>query len=232
MFETNIAVVGNVLTAPEWRRTTTNNALVANFRIASTARRYDRDTGRWIDGSSLRVRVSAWRRLAEGVASSITVGDPVVVYGRIYTRDWVDDDNNHRVSYEIEAFAIGHDLSRGRARFYRSKPATGNSTIESPDSDAVVGGETAVALGDDEIPVGFGDGLPDHVPGEEAPTFPEHVPGDDMPSFLEVGAPFSDEAPEADGIAETGDEPAVPVPAPPAETRRVRRNARREPVAA
>ena len=109
------------------------------FRIASTARRYDRETGRWTDGNSLRVRVTAWRRLAEGVASSVTVGDPIVVYGRIYTRDWVDDDNNNRVSYEMEAFAIGHDLARGRARFYRSKPAA-NSMIEAPDTDAMIRG--------------------------------------------------------------------------------------------
>ncbi|GIF40842.1 single-stranded DNA-binding protein [Actinoplanes xinjiangensis] len=215
MFETNLAVVGNVLTAPEWRRTNTGNALVANFRIASTARRFDRETGRWIDGNSLRVRVTAWRRLAEGVASSVSVGDPIVVYGRIYTRDWVDDDNNNRVSYEMEAFAIGHDLARGRARFYRNKPAA-NSMIENPDTDAMIRGEATVALDDDEIPVGFGDGLPERAPDEEGPT------------FLEVVAGLADET------AEAGDEPepAVPVSAPPADTRRTRRTTRREPVAA
>ena len=45
MFETNLAVIGNVLTAPEWRRTSTDNTLVANFRVASTSRRFDRETG-------------------------------------------------------------------------------------------------------------------------------------------------------------------------------------------
>jgi single-strand DNA-binding protein len=217
VFETNLAVVGNVLTAPEWRRTNTDNTLVANFRIASTSRRFDRETGTWVDGHSLRVRVSAWRRLAEGVASSIAVGDPIVVYGRIYTRDWVDDDNNNRVSYEMEAYAIGHDLNRGRARFYRNKPAA-NSMIEGPDSDAMIRGEATVALDDEETPVGFGDGLP------------ERLPDDDGPTFLEVVAGIADET------AEPGDDPdpatAAPDPAPPAETRRVRRTPRREPVAA
>ncbi|GIE81537.1 hypothetical protein Aph02nite_74870 [Actinoplanes philippinensis] len=221
MFETNLVVVGNVLTAPEWRRTTTDNTLVANFRIASTARRFDRETNRWTDGNSLRVRVTAWRRLAEGVASSIAVGDPIVVYGRIYTRDWVDDDNNNRVSYEMEAFAIGHDLARGRSRFYRNKPAA-NSTIESPDADAVIRGETTVALDDEEIPVGLGDGLPD-------PT-----PDDDGPTFLEVVAGITDETAEAGDAPEApgAPGPAVPVSAPPADTRRTRRTTRREPVAA
>ncbi|GAA1604134.1 hypothetical protein GCM10009828_033750 [Actinoplanes couchii] len=187
MYETNIAVIGNVLTAPEWRRTTTHNQLVANFRVASTARRFDRGTGQWSDGDVLRIRVTAWRRLAEGVASSIAVGDPVVVYGRIFTRDWVDDDNKNRVSYEMEALAVGHDLARGRSRFFRNKPVP-QSTIEGADTESVVRGEPTDALHDTEVPVRFGDGMPD----EAAPT------------FLEVVAGIIDEAAEAgDG---TGDE--------------------------
>ena len=116
MFDTNIVIVGNVLTAPEWRRTTNTNTLVANFRVASTARRLDRETGRWVDGNSLRVRVNCWRKLAEGVASSVTVGDPVVVAGRLYTRDWTDGEGNTRTTYEMEAVAVGHDLARGRGQ--------------------------------------------------------------------------------------------------------------------
>jgi site-specific DNA recombinase len=56
MFDTYVTVVGNVLTAPEWRRTTQSGTLVANFKVASTARRLDRDSGRWVDGNSLRVQ--------------------------------------------------------------------------------------------------------------------------------------------------------------------------------
>ena len=82
MFDTTITLVGNVLATPEWRRIPSSGALVANFKVASTARRYDKEAGQWIDGNSLRIRVVAWRRLAEGVASSVTVGDPVMVQGR------------------------------------------------------------------------------------------------------------------------------------------------------
>ena len=208
MFDTNIVIVGNVLNAPEWRRVSGNNALVANFRVASTARRYDKETGRWVDGNSLRVRVTAWRKLAEGVASSITVGDPVIVYGRFFSRDCVDDDRNHRVAYEMEAFSIGHDLGRGRGRFYRNK-ALPASTVEGPDADAIVRGEPSVALDDSEAPVTYGDGLP---LDEDAPEFLEVVTGPD----------------DAEATAA-----AEPVPAPPAgESRRARRGTRREPVAA
>src|SRR6187431_2675990 len=141
VFDTNLVIVGNVLTAPEWRRIQSSNALVANFRIASTSRRFDRANDCWVDGNSMRVRVVAWRRLAEGVASSITVGDPVIVYGRVYTRDWKDDNGTNRISYEIEAFSIGHDLARGRAKFFRTKTSQAIAVVEDAEAEALVAGE-------------------------------------------------------------------------------------------
>ncbi|MEV4412933.1 single-stranded DNA-binding protein [Catellatospora sp. NPDC049609] len=148
MFDTNITIVGNVLTAPEWRRTSQSGQLVANFKVASTARRLDRANNRWVDGNSLRVRVNCWRRLAEGVSSSIMVGDPVVVVGRLYTRDWIDEEGQRRVMYELEAVAVGHDLSRGRAKFARTKPSTAISAVEDPAAELRVGGEATVAAPD------------------------------------------------------------------------------------
>jgi single-strand DNA-binding protein len=161
VFDTNIVVVGNVLTAPEWRRTTNTNSLVANFKVASTARRLDRDSGRWIDGNSLRVRVNCWRKLAEGIASSITVGDPVVVVGRLYTRDWTDGDGNTRTMYEMEAVAVGHDLARGRGRFYRNRPTLGTSAVDDADAESRVRGESAEYIPEGDAPARYGDGLLD-----------------------------------------------------------------------
>ena len=170
MFDTNIVIVGNVLTTPEWRKTSNSGHLVTNFRIASTSRRLDRETGRWIDGNSLRVRVVCWRKLAEGIAASLTVGDPVVVTGKLYTRDWIDGDNNPRTSYEMEAVAVGHDLARGRGRFYRNR-ANATSVVE---SDGEVRGETADLVSEEEVPIAYGDGVPDGP----VPTFEEPPAGD------------------------------------------------------
>ena len=172
MFETNLAIVGNVLTAPEWRRIPSTGALVANFRVVSTARRYDRENDRWIDGHSTRLRVVAWRRLAENVASSVAVGDPVVVTGRLYTREWKDENDNPRVSYEMEAYAIGLDLARGRCRFYRSKTAQGVAQIEDSAADAIVAGLPSLPVADEEVSIAFGDGVPD----EGEPNFVEPEP--------------------------------------------------------
>jgi single-strand DNA-binding protein len=172
VFDTNIVIVGNVLTAPEWRRTANTNSLVANFKVASTARRLDRESGRWIDGNSLRVRVNCWRKLAEGVASSITVGDPIVVVGRLYTRDWTDGEGATRTMYEMEAVAIGHDLARGRGKFFRNRPALGTSAVEDAESESTVRGEAAAHVPDGEAPARYGDGLLD----DGYPTFADVPP--------------------------------------------------------
>jgi single-strand DNA-binding protein len=238
VFDTNIVVVGNVLTAPEWRRTASTNALVANFRVASTARRLDKETGRWVDGNHFRVRVNCWRRLAEGVASSVTVGDPVVVAGRLYTRDWNDSEGNLRTTYEMEAVSVGHDLSRGRGRFFRNRPAAATSATETAEAEGQVRGEAARTVAEDEAPAVYGDGVLD---GDE-PTF-EDVPatapdGFDPTGLLNGGtiepfdtamvvpgggpepdtegsdrAPASDPAPDPDGGPE-GTHGSAPVPGP------------------
>lgn len=173
MFDTYVTIVGNVLTTPDWRRTTQTNTLVANFKVASTARRLDRENNRWVDGNSLRVRVNCWRKLAEGVASSIMLGDPVVVVGRLYTRDWVDGDGNPRVQYEMEAVAVGHDLARGRGRFMRNRPTLATSEVGGDDPERRVQGEATA-----------------EVPANEAPaTRNDLFDGDDDPMFLEPSVP-------------------------------------------
>ena len=61
MFDTAITMCGNLLTAPEWGLTTNTGTYVMTFRFASTSRRFDRTSGQWIDGDSLRAEVACWR---------------------------------------------------------------------------------------------------------------------------------------------------------------------------
>ena len=49
--ETSITVVGNLVADPELRFTPAG-AAVANFRIASTPRRFNRQTSQWEDGEA------------------------------------------------------------------------------------------------------------------------------------------------------------------------------------
>jgi single-strand DNA-binding protein len=135
MFDTYITVVGTALNTPE-KKMTKNNAVVTNFRIATHARRFDRGTGEWVDAPNLRIRVACWRKLAENVHGSVFSGDAVVVYGRISTRDWVNEQGEARIAYELDAISVGHDLSRGTASFTRSRPEPAGLVVEDPDNEA------------------------------------------------------------------------------------------------
>lgn len=106
-----MTIRGNVVDAPTLRRTKTGVA-VANFRVASTQRRWDREQNAWIDGSHLYVTVTAWRGLGENAADSLHRGDAVVVHGRYYQREYVKDEVS-RTAYELDALTVGHDLARG-----------------------------------------------------------------------------------------------------------------------
>lgn len=124
MYETTVTIVGNLVDTPTLRRTD-SGVPVANFRVASTSRRFDQASGSWVDHGSLFLGVTCWRALAGNVASSMNKGDPVVLTGRLHTRQY-QVDGQTRSRYEVDALAVGPDLARGSAVFRRSGP-TGES---------------------------------------------------------------------------------------------------------
>jgi single-strand DNA-binding protein len=118
MNDTYVTVVGNAVDAPNARRLESGTT-VCNFRVASTARRFDREAGKWADGDSLFLKVTCWRQLADNALQSIFKGDPVVVVGRLFTRAY-EVEGQRRSSYEMEAVSVGHDLARGVTEFKRT----------------------------------------------------------------------------------------------------------------
>jgi len=146
MFDTEITVVGTALNTPEWKKIGKTDAVVANFRVATHPRRFDKEKQEWVDATSFRVRVNCWRRLGEGVHASILSGDPVIVHGRIVTREWRNEQGETRLAYEVEADAVGHDLSRGHSTFARWKPESFGAVVEDADSESRVNGEPAETL--------------------------------------------------------------------------------------
>ncbi|GLY24817.1 single-stranded DNA-binding protein [Micromonospora sp. NBRC 101691] len=209
MFDTYVTIVGNVLTAPEWRRTTQSGTLVANFKVASTARRLDRESGRWVDGNSLRVRVNCWRKLAEGVAASVMVGDPVVVAGRLYTRDWIDDAGNQRTLYELEAVTVGHDLARGRGRFLRNRPSMATSSVEDAEAERRVHGAPTEPVPGDEVPVSLDDRPLDDDLDRPVPVDPRRLTGF-AATAVDLGAdPFDAPDGGSGSVANAGADPGL-----------------------
>ena len=121
MHEPVITVAGNVGAMPR-TRVVANGSVVTDFRIASTPRKVDKATGAWADGQTIWFGVSCWRLLAENVAASVKTGDRVVVTGSLRARSWKNEQGEERSGLEIDAQAVGFDLSRGKAVQERTTP--------------------------------------------------------------------------------------------------------------
>jgi len=125
--ETVVTLVGNLVDDPELRFTP-SGAAVANFRIASTPRTYDRQSGEWKDGESLFLSCSVWRQAAENVAESLQRGMRVIVQGRLKSRSYDDREGNKRTVFEVDVDEVGPSLRSATAKVtkaMRSGPGGG-----------------------------------------------------------------------------------------------------------
>lgn len=107
--ETVITVIGNLVDDPEIRYTPSGVA-VANFRIASTPRTYNRQSGQWEDGETLFLSCSAWRQMAENVAESLRRGMRVIVRGALRQRAYTTKQGEKRTVFELDVDDIGPSL--------------------------------------------------------------------------------------------------------------------------
>ncbi|GAC1377682.1 MAG: hypothetical protein NVSMB4_07220 [Acidimicrobiales bacterium] len=157
MDDTTTTFVGRVAT-PVIGRTLPGGSYKASFRLASSERRFDQAAGQWRDGRQLFMTVVVWRKLAEHVALSLQVGDPVMAHGRIFSRDYDTKDGRSVTVIEMEASALGPDLTWCTATVSRSNRA-GNALVHAA-SGGGLATESATAGGPD-------DGWPDDV-GDES----------------------------------------------------------------
>lgn len=139
MRETPVTVVGTLVSDMRPRRVGPDGTLVLNFRVACNERRFDKVSESWVDGESLYLSVSCWRRLAEN-AASLVKGDPVIVRGKLRTREWTTEQGERRSVVELEANAVGPDLARCAAtvrKQRREEPARGvdEDVVSSPRED-------------------------------------------------------------------------------------------------
>ena len=187
MNDTLVTVVGNVVDSP--RRVSLDNGAVTNFRMASTARRFDSRTNEFVDAGTFWVDVECWNGLSGNVSASVSKGDPVIVRGALTTHSW-ESENGRRSTPRIRAFAVGPNLARGTSVFKRDKvvrpgdPAEGTGSAASP---AAGSGASSPAGGlDQEFPgsveelmsgrdyVGD-DGMLDQSDADETSPVPAHA---------------------------------------------------------
>ncbi len=122
--DTQITIIGNLVDDPELRYTPTGQA-VAKFRVASTPRFRDNQSGEWKDGDSLFLTCNVWRQAAENTAESLQRGMRVIVNGRLRQRSYETREGEKRTVYEVEVDDVGPSLRNASAKVTKSNRSGG-----------------------------------------------------------------------------------------------------------
>ena len=122
--ETVITVVGNLVDDPELRFTP-SGAAVANFRIASTPRTFDRQTNEWKDGEALFLSCSVWRQAAENVAESLPAGHARRRPGPAQARTYETREGEKRTVFELDVEEVGPEPEVRHRQGHRASTRSG-----------------------------------------------------------------------------------------------------------
>jgi single-strand DNA-binding protein len=187
MNETYVTIRGR-LTADPSARTTRTGAPMTKFRLATSARRpVPGQPGQWEDTETSYYDVLSYRSLAANVAVSLRRGQPVTVHGKQRIVSWQREDGTTWYGVEVEADAVGHDLTYGTTAFARvgmGRPAE----PQGPSGDGVPGDPERDPYVVEPGP-GGGPGEVDHAPaaspvggqGSDGAEDPDELVGDSGP---------------------------------------------------
>ena len=201
--ETSITVVGNLVADPELRFTPAG-AAVANFRIASTPRRFNRQTSQWEDGEAMYLTCNVWRQAAENVAESLSKGMRVIVQGRLRQRSYESREGERRSIFEVEVDEVGPSLSFATAQVTRASRGGGQGGYGNQGGGQYMGGQGqmnqgTMNQGQQQQPNhgGFGGGgnTGGFGGGNPQQQAPDNDPWNSAPASGGFGGPADDEPP-------------------------------------
>jgi single-strand DNA-binding protein len=109
-----ITLVGRLGAEPEMRFSSSGVAVV-RLSIVTSRRTKDQNTGEWSDTDVTWWDCTAFKTLAENVASSLGKGMAVVASGRVVQENWQDKEGNKRSKLAVKLDSIGPDLTRATA---------------------------------------------------------------------------------------------------------------------
>ncbi|KAM9867076.1 Single-stranded DNA-binding protein [Leucobacter aridicollis] len=104
-----ITVCGNLVADPEPRVSQGGKSWVT-FRIASTPRVRDKQSGDWSDCEALWLGCRAYGEYADNIAQSLTKGMRVIVQGRLTQRSYTDNQGAQRTSLDLDVEEVGPSL--------------------------------------------------------------------------------------------------------------------------
>lgn len=108
-------MTGTLTADPELSHTDKGVAYV-RFTVACNDRRFDQNTGQWVDLDAAFLRCTAWRQLADHIAASLTRGVRVLVTGTLRQRTFQDADGQTRTAIDVDATEVGASLKWATVR--------------------------------------------------------------------------------------------------------------------
>jgi single-strand DNA-binding protein len=141
--DTTLTISGNLTASPKPGVTASGDPF-AKLRVASTSRTFDRVEGKFRDGKTIFLDVTCWRRLAENVLATLERGDSVLITGRVRQRSYDDAQGVRHSITDLEADAVGPDLTRCAARLVRTSAAPVVEDRE-PDAQEALAREAEIA---------------------------------------------------------------------------------------
>ena len=121
---TPLTIVGNLTADPELRFIP-SGAAVANFTVASTPKKFNRQTNEFEDGETLFMRCSVWRDAAEHATESLHRGDRVIVTGQLVSRSWQTPEGENRTVMEMQVDEVGPSLRYATAQITKAQRQQG-----------------------------------------------------------------------------------------------------------
>ena len=118
-----VILVGNLGTDPELRHTQSGIA-VANFTLATSEKRKDKD-GNAVEQTEWH-RINTWEKTAENCAKFLKKGSKIYLEGRINTRKWEDKEGKDRYTTEITAQSVKFLSPKGEESSTPEAPPQGN----------------------------------------------------------------------------------------------------------
>jgi single-strand DNA-binding protein len=132
-----VFLIGNLTRPPELRYTPSGTA-VADLRIA-VSRTFTTQTGEKRDDTCF-LTVVVWGKQAETCGEYLDKGRPIMVEGRLQTREWETKDGQKRSVVEVVAERVQFLGSRGK------EPVAAPAAVSGGETFAEDGG------GDDDVP--------------------------------------------------------------------------------
>ena len=149
--EAYFSVTGYVATTPRFVYTRDGTRMLT-MRVGWTPRRFDRATEQWIDQQSSFISVQCFRKVADHAGACLHRGDPIVLKGSLRVREYPDQAGVKRISVDVLADSIGHDMSRGISFFTR--PAVSSEQTAAERERAMVAEGRSPLPGDRPVPAG------------------------------------------------------------------------------